>query len=85
MTKRKPAEAAMQVLFLLCALAAAAFLLLITASLIAAGLPAIREAIYDDQALSAMERAMDDMAADLSRTAACAVVRALGGARRVCA
>ena len=48
-------------------------------------LSAIREAIYDDEALSAMERAMDDMAADLSRTAACAVVRALGGARRVCA
>ena len=43
MSKRKPAEAAMQVLFLLCALAAAAFLLLITAYLIAAGLPAIRE------------------------------------------
>ena len=44
-------------------------------------LAAIREAIYDDQALAAMERAMDDMAADLSRTAACAVVRALGGVR----
>ena len=40
-------------------------------------LAAIRETIYDDLALSAMERAMDEMAADLSRTAACAVVRSL--------
>ena len=42
-------------------------------------LAAIRDTIYDDQALSAMERAMDAMANHLSRTAACAVVRALAG------
>lgn len=48
-------------------------------------LAAIRETIYDNQALSAMERAMDDMAADLSRTAACAVVRSLAQEGRVCA
>ena len=42
-------------------------------------LSAIRETIYDDAALSAMEHAMDDVAATLSRTAACAAVRALAG------
>ena len=48
-------------------------------------LAAIRETICDGEALSAMERAMDDMAADISRTAACAVVRSLNRDRRVCA
>ncbi len=48
-------------------------------------LAAIRETICDGGALSAMERAMDDMAADISRTAACAVVRSLGREGRVCA
>ena len=43
MTKRKPAEVSMQILFLLCGLVAVAFVLLITAYLIAAGLPAIRQ------------------------------------------
>lgn len=43
MTKRKPAEVSMQILFLLCGLVAIAFVLLITAYLIAAGLPAIRQ------------------------------------------
>lgn len=42
-------------------------------------LAAIRETIYDGQALTAMERAMDELAAELSRTAACAVVRSLAG------
>ena len=42
-------------------------------------LAAIRELIYDDRALSSMERSMDAMASRLSRTAACAVVRALAG------
>ena len=40
-------------------------------------LAAIRETIYDDKALAGMGRAMDDTAAALSRTAACAVVREL--------
>ncbi len=44
-------------------------------------LAAIRDTIYDDQALSAMERAMDETAATLARTAVCAVVRELGRAR----
>ena len=48
-------------------------------------LAAIRETICDSGALSAMERAMDDMAADIGRTAACAVVRSLGREGRVCA
>ena len=48
-------------------------------------LAAISETIYDDEALSSMERSMDEVAATLSRTAACAVVRALAGERRVCA
>ncbi|MBD5098815.1 MAG: UDP-diphospho-muramoylpentapeptide beta-N-acetylglucosaminyltransferase [Clostridiales bacterium] len=48
-------------------------------------LAAIRETIYDDQALSSMERSMDETAASLSRGAACAVVRALAGERTVCA
>ena len=48
-------------------------------------LAAIRETIYDDEALSAMERAMDEAAAALSRTAACAVVRSLAREGRVCA
>ncbi len=43
MTKRKPVEFSMQILFLLCGLVAIAFVLLISAYLIAAGLPAIRE------------------------------------------
>ena len=42
-------------------------------------LSAIRETIYDDEALSLMERSMDEMAASLSWTAACAVVRGLAG------
>lgn len=46
-------------------------------------LAAIRETICDGEALSAMERAMDDMAADISRTAACAVVRSLSREGRV--
>ncbi len=46
-------------------------------------LAAIRETIYDDEALTSMERAMDEMAAGLSRAAACAVVRALAGERSV--
>ena len=54
-------------------------------SLESACLAAIRETICDGGALSAMERAMDDMAADISRTAACAVVRSLGREGRVCA
>ena len=41
--RRKPTELAMQTLFLVCGLTAIAFVLLITAYLIAAGLPAIRE------------------------------------------
>ena len=41
--KIKPAELAMRLLLLVCALTAIAFVLLITAYLIAAGLPAIRE------------------------------------------
>ena len=41
--RSKPAELAMQALLLVCALAAVVFVLLITAYLIAAGLPAIRE------------------------------------------
>lgn len=40
-------------------------------------LAAIRETIYDDQALSAMERAMDELAASLSRTAVNTVVQSL--------
>ena len=40
-------------------------------------LAAIRDTIYDDAALSAMERAMDEAASALSRSAACAVVREL--------
>ncbi|MBD5134110.1 MAG: UDP-diphospho-muramoylpentapeptide beta-N-acetylglucosaminyltransferase [Clostridiales bacterium] len=48
-------------------------------------LSAIRETIYDDGALAAMGRAMDEVAATLSRTAACAVVRALAGEERVSA
>ena len=48
-------------------------------------LAAIRETIYDDEALSSMERSMDGMAASLSRRAACAVVRALAGEERVSA
>lgn len=48
-------------------------------------LATIRETICDSGALSAMERAMDDMAADIGRTAACAVVRSLGREGRVCA
>lgn len=43
MSRRKPAEQAMHALLLICGLAAIASLLLITAYLIAAGLPAIRE------------------------------------------
>ena len=45
-------------------------------------LAAIRETIYDDAALSGMERSMDELAASLSRTAACAVVRALSADSR---
>ena len=48
-------------------------------------LSAIWETIYDDEALSSMERSMDEVAATLSRTAACAAVRALAGERPVCA
>ena len=48
-------------------------------------LAAISETIYDAEALSSRERSMDEVAATLSRTAACAVVRALAGERRVCA
>ena len=48
-------------------------------------LAAIRDAIYDDEALSAMERAMDGLAAELGRTAACAAIRAVAEDRRVCA
>lgn len=46
-------------------------------------LTAIRETIYDDEALSSMERSMDETAASLSRRAACAVVRALAEERKV--
>ena len=41
----KPAEFAMQTLFLVCGLTAIAFVLLITVYLILAGLPAIREMV----------------------------------------
>lgn len=44
-------------------------------------LDAIRDTIYDDGALASMEQAMDEAAAALSRTAACAAVRALAGDR----
>ncbi len=48
-------------------------------------LSAIRETIYDNELLTSMECAMDDLAAELSRTAACAVVRDLVEERRVSA
>ena len=40
-------------------------------------LAAIRETIYDRELLAGMERAMEKMAAELCRNAACAVVSAL--------
>ena len=44
-------------------------------------LAAIRETIYDDQALADMGRAMDEIAATMERTAVCAVVRELAQVR----
>ena len=48
-------------------------------------LAAIRETIYDDRALSSMERSMEELEASLNHRAACAVVSALAGGGRVCA
>ena len=42
-------------------------------------LAAIRETIYDDEALSAMERAMEQTSSQLTRTAVCRVVDELAG------
>ena len=46
-------------------------------------LAAIRETIYDDALLDGMERAMDETAANLSRTAVCTLVKALTEGARV--
>ena len=42
-------------------------------------LTAIRETIYDDQALAAMEQAMEKTSAALARAAVCGVVAGLAG------
>ena len=47
----------------------------------AACLAAIRETIYDNKALSAMERAMEQTSNQLTRAAVCRVVDELAGER----